>query len=192
MSFFIDHPDDWIGVPEYWPFPTPRGATLDSPEQWANALADDLTVSEHLSSEARGRVVELMVMAAQRGAAAGSRAFVTFEDWTGPAYVVESRTQPRTELGTQSLESLVGYDDPNQLGPAFQEDFVTASGLDGKRGYRYLPYDDKGIIYARADYAFEHADEVIMLSGGEVDLVFFERLKPALADLARTVRWSDS
>ena len=191
MSFFIDHPDDWIGVPEYWPFPTAQGAMLDSAEQWANALADELVVSDDLDAAERARIVELLLMAAQRGAAAGSRVFVAFEDWRGAAYVVESRTESRRQWGAQSLESVVGFDDPTQLGPAFVEDFATASGIEGKRGYRYLPYDDQGVIFARADYAFEQDDEVLTISGGELDLVYFERLKPALSQLAATVRWSE-
>ena len=126
-----------------------------------------------------------------RAVSAGSRVFVTFEDWAGPAYVVESLTRSRSALGAQPLESVVGFDDPTQLGPAFVEDFVSASGIEGKRGYRYLPYDDHGVIFGRADYAFERDDEVLTISGGELDLVYFERLKPALAALASSVRWSD-
>lgn len=192
MSFFIDHPAQWIGVPDFWPFPSSDGVVFDTPEQWSVAVADALTASGDLSVEARARLIELLLMSSQRSIDAQSRTFITFEDWEGSAFVVESVTRPRRHWGDAPIESLAGRDDPAQLGPVFSEDFLTASGLSGVRCFRYLPYDNTGVIFGRADYVFEQEDEVITLTGAEIDLVFFEKVKTLLEGLAATVRWVET
>lgn len=190
MSFLIDHPDQWIGVPEFWPYPTPQGGILATPEEWANAVVDDIDDDE-LSPQARNRILLLLLLAAKRGERAHSRVFVSFEQWDGPAHIVEAVTEPKSVLGTHTLEQFAGAADPAQLGPSFGETFVSESGLIGARAYRYLPLDEQGIIYARADYVFAEGGHVLSIRGVVDDLVAFEKLKPELEALAGSVTWRE-
>jgi|GEM_PF-2479732 len=187
MSFFIDHPDGWIGVPEYWPYPTTYAGTVESPQEWVDALVDELTRLESFSPEVRARVTTVLLLAAQRSMTAGSRMYAAFERWDGPAYLVEARVQPVGALGTGSLAEFAGAEDPQQLGAPFSEPFVTTSGLQGVRCYRYLPAAEHGVICGRLDYAFASEDSVLTITGGELDLVDFERLKIVTESLAATV-----
>ena len=191
MSFYIEHPDEWIGVPEYWPFPTPQGGIMADAGEWADAVVDGISGDDPdaLSPEARARIIALLLLAARRGERAGARVFVAFEGWDGPAYIVEAVTEPKSVLGSRTLEQFAGVDDPDQVGPPFGESFVTESGLIGARSYRYLPLAEEGVIYARADYVFAEGDVVLSIRGMESDLVFFEKLKPELAALAGSVSW---
>lgn len=192
MSFYIHHPAEWIGVPEHWPFTTSSGLVLETPEQWAVAVADEAAQSEELTAETRSRIIQLMVIAAERGSDVGARVFVAFESgWDSSAYIVESVIHRRSQFGGKLLESIAGLDDPAQLGPEFAEEFITESGLVGVRCYRYLSFDDQAVIYGAADYAFEGGDYVLTISGAELDLIDFEKLKLSLANLAATVEWID-
>jgi len=110
VSFFIEHPDEWIGVPERWPFPGMHGIEYSDADEWLTALVDELTLTHKLEPDVRARVWELLAMAAQRGQAAGTRVFVTFEAWDGPAYVVEALAQERSVLGARSLADAAGAD----------------------------------------------------------------------------------
>jgi len=190
MSFSLDHPDAWIGVPDHWPFPWLDGTEFSDPEHWIAALLDDLDHQENQeppTPEVRERVREVLTMAAQRSAKAQTRVFVLFEGWDGPAFFAEALTQREEVLGTRTLEQLAGVDDPTQLGPAYVEQFQTDSGIAGVLCIRYLPFDEHGIVYGRLDYAFHEAGEVLTLSAGELDLVDFERLKVHVALLAASV-----
>ena len=186
MSFRIDHPDGWIGVPEYWPYPTPAGGTVDSPQEWADALADDLNRHHVLAPEVRARVVTVLLLAAQRSLSSETRLFVAFAAWEGPAYLLEMRELPVAVLGMGSLAEFAGANDPEQLGAPFSEPFVTESGLEGVRCYRYLAADH-GVICGRLAYAFATPESILTITGGELDLVDFEVLKVGAAALAATV-----
>lgn len=188
MSFSLDHPEEWIGVPERWPFPGADGTEFSDPEHWIMAFLDELSQNEDAPSpEVRERVREVLTMAAQRSASARTRVFVLFEGWDGPAFVVEALVRPEEVLGTRSLEEFAGVDDPTQLGPAYVEPFRTESGVGGVLCIRYLPFDEHGIVYGRLDYVFHAEGQVLTLSGGELDLVGFERLKTHMAALAASV-----
>lgn len=192
MSFFIEHPDEWIGVPERWPFPGMHGIEYADADEWLTALVDELTLTHKLEPDVRARVWELLAMAAQRGQAAGTRVFVTFEAWDGPAYVVEALAQERSVLGARSLADAAGADDPTQLGAPFTDDFATHDGTVGAVCIRYLPLNEQGVVYGRIDYAFADDDELLIISGGEIDLVDFEKLKPRIQQLAATVSTSSA
>lgn len=187
MSFFIRHPDEWIGVPERWPFPAAHGGEYATVDEWLTALVDELTLLHEFAPEVRARVHELLAMAAQRGQSARSRVFVAFEAWDGPAYVVEAVAYERSRMGAGSLADAAGADDPTQLGAAYSADFTTEDGTVGAVCVRYLPLNDHGVVYGRVDYAFADDDELLILSGGEIDLVDFEKLKPRIERLAATV-----
>lgn len=193
MSFYIDHPDDWIGVPESWPFPLADGGVLESPADWIRVLVDDLGASANLDDDVRERMREILGMAVQRGVTTGHRTFVAFEDWAGAAYIVESLSLPAVELGGRSLEEFAGVSDPDQLGVPFAEEFTTATGLTGVRCYRYLPHPGgvEGMIYGRADYVFRHEDTLLVFRAAEFDMVYFRRLLPILERLASSTRWAE-
>ena len=191
MSVSIIHPSAWIGVPERWPFPTVDRGTFDTPQEWADALVDDLGRTTVLSPEVRARVVTVLLLAAQRSLVSGTRLFVAFSAWDGPAYLLEARELPSAVLGMGSLAAFAGVDDPEQLGVPFSETFVTESGLEGVRCYRYLPAAEHGVICGRLDYAFAAGDSVLTITGGELDLVDFEVLKRGAEALAATVSSAD-
>jgi hypothetical protein len=186
MSLVIRHPDEWIGIPEYWPYPRPDGRELAGPEVWAAELLDEF-IEHGMPEEQRPLVAEVLAMAVQRSIDNRSRLYLLLETWEGPAYLVEAVTHDRRELGMRDLEDFLGREDETQLGAPFAEPFTTASGLEGARCFRYLPYSDHGVIYGRADYGFIDADTLLTLTGMELDLVHFERLKVHLGVLAATV-----
>jgi len=193
MSFFIDHPDEWIGVPERWPFPLTNGGVLSSPADWIRQVVDEIGESEGLDADVREHMTGILGMAVQRGITSGHRTFVAFETWSGPAYIVECESMSAVEQGTRSLEDFAGLDDRDQLGVPFAEEFTTTSGLTGVRCYRYLPYPGgvEGMIYGRADYVFRQADELLVFRSAEFDMVYFRRLLPALERLVASTSWAD-
>lgn len=180
MSVSIIHPSAWIGVPERWPFPTLDRGTFDTPQEWAVALADEESMVEPIEVELRERLISILLMAAQTSVNSGARVYLGFEDgWSGPARVLSAAVRPRADLGGLTLEQVAGFDDPDQLGPPFVEAFDSEAGLAGVRCFRYLPLDDHGVICGRLDYAFEIGDDVLTITGGDPDLVEFEKLKLA-------------
>lgn len=188
MTFTLHHPDDWIGIPDRWPFPGENGTEFADAEHWITALVDVLGQEEDAPAPPiRERVREVLTMAAQRSARSATRVFVLFEGWDGPAFIVEALTQSDEVLGTRSLEEFVGADDPAQLGAPYLEDVETRDGLSGVLCIRYLPFDAHGVVYGRIDYAFQAEGQVLTVSGGELDLVDFERLKVHASALAATV-----
>jgi len=189
MTMTIRHPDGWVGVPDYWPYPLEHGGTLDSPEEWATALADQLAVIEILEPSARARLIEVLLAAARISATTGPRIYLGFvEGWSGPARVLNATVRPRTEFGAMTIEQVAGVDDPAQLGPPFVEDVTTEEGRRGVRCFRYLPVGGDGAICGRLDYAFELGDDVLTITGGDVDLIEFEKLKLAAEAFVTAMR----
>lgn len=187
MSFFVRQPDEWIGVPERWPFETPRGFAGD-PESWIADTAEALV--EPGDVEGKQHVREVLTLAAQRGVRTGLRTFVGFEDYRGAAYIVESGVMDYLpELG-QSLLQYMEFHDPDQVGPQVSEEFTTTSGLVGVRSYRYFRTEPTSeAVYGRLDYAFAEQGSILFMRGAEHNLVAFERLKRYIEPLANSVEW---
>lgn len=189
MSFHIDHPDWWIGVPEHWPFVTSSGTALD-PEAWIADLADTLPEAGDLDGQEHLR--QVLMLAMQRGVRMGVRMFVGFEEYRGPGYVVESGVIEAELPADRTLLDYAGLDDETQKGTPFAEEFTTASGLVGVRCYRYLAQESlPEALMGRVDYLFRVGRSILFLRGAELDLVSFERLKHEIELLAATVSWRE-
>ncbi len=192
MSFYVNHPDEWIGTPEYWPFPQQGGTELLTPEAWVDAVVDEIHDRESLGLEEREHVGGLLQAVTARAAESGLRHFVAFREWQGPAYVVETEVFAVSWLGGRSIEDFLGANDPERLDNGVLEPVTTESGLSGTMCVRYLTYDAvTQSIYGRVDIGFIVEGQVFVFRAIVRDGVEFERLRPALESLVRTLRWED-
>lgn len=192
MSFYIPHPVEWVGVPEYWPFPWQAGQHLATEQEWVAALVSELEAANGLDAEQAEWLRMVALLAAHQAVRSGGRTFFAVETWEGPAYIALCLIESDSVIGGRSLEQYAGYDDPEQIGAPFAESFESDSGLIGVRCFRYVPYEGQlGSISGRVDYAFRAGDSVLRLTGAQLDLVLFERMKPLMELLARSICWRD-
>ena len=191
MSFIIDHPASWIGIPERFPYPGPEGVgPLHDAGQWAAEVVTELVGSARVPQERvdAAREVLLMVESTRREREA-TRSFVAFVSWDGPVYVADAVAEPAEVLGTMTLAQYAGADDPRQLIPAVLGRFVTATGLEGVRCVRELPYDDGAeIVLDQVDYAWLAGEQVLKITAAQLDHDLFESMLPFTDALAQSVR----
>ena len=189
MSFIIDHPTSWIGIPERFPFPRAEGAALQNADEWVDELLDELADDAGLREDQRDAAREVLLMVANtRGERDATRSFIAFASWDGPVYVVDAIAEEAGVLGGMTLAQYAGEDDPDQLVQPDVTPFVTESGLDGVRCVRHQRYEEgTGIVMARVDYAWLSGEQLLRLTGAQLDLVLFERMLPLTDELAATV-----
>lgn len=189
MSFLIDHPASWIGIPERFPYPAP-GGPLQNAEQWATDVLTELVGSTRVPQERvdAAREVLLMVESTRREREA-TRSFVALVSWDGPVYVADAVAEPAEVLGGMNLAEYAGADDPRQLTPAVLSRFVCDTGLEGVRCVRALPYDDGAeIVLDQVDYAWVAGDQVLRITAAQLDHGLFESMLTFTDALARSVR----
>jgi len=194
MSFYINHPSEWIGVPEYWPYPQADGPDLETSHQWVSMLVDELAeLDATFGDPEREHVTSVLTLAAQRSESTGERCYVAFESWSGAAYIVATSTFSSQQLEGRSLAQHLGAEETGNLAETAVEPFDTESGVTGLRYYRYLVYDASiGSLYGRADYGFEKAGAVLTLTAAELDLDYFRKLLPLMEKLAAGVSWNEA
>ena len=184
MSIFVDHPDDWIGVPTF-----DVDDRWQRREGWARELVDAIADGEGVSREQRDRIESVFAMLAksveERGASAS---FLRLGDWDGPLVLADLRVESRRSAGTISVEDYAGAADPDAIDPPVVEPFVTTSGLVGVRCTRYLTPDTSvpGVVATR-DYAWEVGETLAALRTATYDLIEFEKSLPQVDALAKTV-----
>jgi hypothetical protein len=180
----IRHPDEWIGIPEDFPFDRWQSA-----EEWSTELVEVL--AEDVPPPTRGQYerlrAELEHVAQSREDRGASRTYVTIDDWAGPIYVVDLINLPTEITGATSLELLAGANDATAVEPPIIEGFTTDYGVTGARSIRYVNPDDASTLLVRADYIFPTSNGFIRLYTAQFDLVDFERMRPLLEKLAATV-----
>ena len=185
MSIFVEHPKDWIGIPEIG-----VGQRWEQPDRWANDLLDEITAGEAVTAEQRAALLEVLVfIAATQEKRGSSGSFITLIVWSGPIYLVDMILQSRRSAGSISLEDYAGASAPDVAEPPLVEPFATNSGLQGVRCIRYVvPEEQPPGIIACVDYAWEIDDSLLRLYAATYDLVDFERGLPLFDTLAATVR----
>ncbi|TPW71643.1 hypothetical protein [Schumannella sp. 10F1B-5-1] len=204
MAFLIEHPADWIGVPERWPFPRPDGGEIADAAQWAEELVEELDIENDLRRAERVVVRELARAAAELAERRGSRTFIAFHGFDA-GFVAAAEVHSGPEIAAAELAELVVAGSPASVGRDDVAPFTTSSGVVGMRAYRYLPLaaatadtatssaDLAGApadaVIGRADYVLRAGDTALWLTAAEVDLVWFERVKPRLEALAASVTW---
>jgi hypothetical protein len=188
MTFLVNHPDTWIGVPEFWPFPLPAGGEITSSAQWLDMLMAEL----QLEGQMEGHVRSVLTMVADRAVTTGSRHYVTFDGADEAPFIVQSTIYDESYLGIRSLREFAGVDDPEQVAAPWAEDYTSMYGVTGARCVRYLTYDEQlGSIYGRVDYVFQAGGQVKQLTSMQLDLQLFQRLLPSMEELCATVLWSE-
>ena len=184
MSIFVDHPNDWIGVPTFG-----VADRWQRPEDWARELVDALADGENVSRDQRDRIENVFAMLARSVAERGASAsFLRLGNWDGPLVVVDLRVESRLAAGTISVEDYAGAADPDAIDPPVIKPFVTTSGLVGVRCTRYLTPDKSvpGVVATR-DYAWEVDGTLVALRTASYDLIEFERSLAQVEALAETV-----
>jgi hypothetical protein len=183
-TVFIDHPDEWIGIPEDWP--TDR---WENAYQWASELVDVLAdelgpAADDQKASLRDYLVAAANSRRERGA---SRIYASVDGWTSPVYLADMLLLGRESVGDSTAESLAGADDPDALEKPVVVEFRTTSGLLGVKCTRYVDLTDVDGIMACVDYVFAVPDGFVRLYTGQFDLVEFDRSMPRMDALALTV-----
>jgi hypothetical protein len=180
----IRHPEEWIGVPEDFPYDRWQSA-----EDWANDLVAAL--AEDAPAPSRGQYErlrsELQQLAESREERGAARIYLTLDDWAGPVFVVDLVNLPAELTGPTTIEKLAGDGDSTAVETPILEGFTTDFGVTGVRSIRYVNRDDVGGLLVRADYVFPTSNGFIRLYTAQFDLVDFERVRPLLERLAATI-----
>lgn len=182
---YVEHPYQWVGVPETFPY-----EQWDTAEQWGAELAQTLgeDFAEPQSDQLQRLGSYLATVAESRDKTETSRLFVSVDDWGGPAYIAELVIIPRSLAGDATLEQLAGADDPDAVEAPIIEAFVAESGAEGVRSVRYLNPPGLDGLLVRADFVWPTDEGFVRLFTAQFDLVAFERVLPRLTALAATVR----
>jgi hypothetical protein len=175
MTFFINFPTDWAGIP-------PLGAR-DIIEELATGTGTKLRKAKRRTLEEI--FTEQAVEGVRRNA---SRTFLSLASWDGPLTTADAFSTSRAELGTISLEDHVGGNDPGATEQPLVESFPTASGLVGVRSIRFVtPYENLPTIVGIVEYAFEDDDQVLRLVTSQLDLENFRATIELMDGLAGSV-----
>lgn len=186
---FVEHPVPWIGVPENWPY-----NEWQTVGEWADALIDSLRERFTHEEERAAEILRgvLISIAESRESRDVSRVYIGIEDWAGPIVVADLTVVTFGAGDAKSLEHFAGVDDPEAVEPPIVETFVTSTGLQGLESVRYLNLPGLGRLMARLDFVFPTPDGIVQLTTAQFDLVSFERARPQLEALARSISVADS
>jgi hypothetical protein len=183
-SILVDHPDDWIGVPENWP--NERWAT---PYEWASELVDALHEdwgSSPDSADVAFRDV-LVSLANSLDQTVASRLYITSEGWSGPLYLAFMAVLPESQTIGMTAAQVAGSDDVDTIETPIVGEFTTRDGFVGASCTRYFNRDEPDRIVARADFVVQIGDAFVDFFAENSDLLDFERVRPRLRELAATV-----
>lgn len=184
-AILLDHPADWIGVPETWP-----NERWSLPAEWIADLLDEL-VEAHgeewgpLADEQREVLTAFIVGVVDLARAHGARAYLWLDGWEGYVNLAELMLIG-VDLGDLTVREIAG-DPTGAVAAPIVQDFVTASGLEGVVAVRYEHVESFGGVMARADYLWPVEEGVLRLFTSSADLVSFQRVLPHLEQLAATV-----
>jgi hypothetical protein len=180
----IDHPDEWIGIPEHWP-----NARFETAYEWASELIAVLAerfppATDDQAVALRDFLVTVANSRLERGA---SRVYISLDDWAGSVYIADMTLMSADSVGAASVEALAGEGDPTALEEPRVESFATTSGIVGARCIRYIDLPDIDGIMARVDYVFPVPDGFVRLYTAQFDLVEFDGVLERMDALARSV-----
>jgi hypothetical protein len=186
MTFYIDFPVDWAGIP-----PVGEGQRWTTAEAWAQDIIDELAAGTGTRlKKSKRRVLEDIfaehaVESDRRGA---SRTFLSLASWDGPLTSADAYMTSRAALGAISLEDYIGANDTEATEHPLLEPFTTQSGLAGFRCIRFLtPYDSLPTIVGVVEYGFEDNNEVLRLTTSQMDLETFSATIDLMDALAGSV-----
>lgn len=184
-TVLIDHPDEWIGIPENWP--NERWTTA---YEWASELVD--AFAEDFPTESDGQRATLrdvlVSVANSRDALETSRIYISVDEWSGPLFIAEMALIPAERALGFTAAEIAGSEDDRAIEKPLVEEYQTVDGVTGVKCLRYLNPPELGGIMARADYVVAVPSGFVRISTSQYDLVDFERVQPRLDALARTVR----
>lgn len=182
-SILVDHPDDWIGIPEEWP-----NSRWETPYQWASELTDAL--SEDWSLLPDGGTApfrDLMVSIANSlDPTAASRLYVSVDGWAGPIFIAAMAVLPTARTAGSTAAEVAGADDVDTIEAPIVGEFTTTAGVAGASCVRYFLRDEPDRVVARADFVVQLGDRFVDFFHENGDLVDFERALPRLRELAAT------
>jgi hypothetical protein len=187
-EIFIDHPDEWIGIPEDW-----DETRWESAYPWASELVDALAESFGPAEGTERATLRdvLVTVAGSLDTAIASRLYVSVDGWTGPMYVATMAMLPLDLYPGATVEELAGAEDEDVVEKPIVEPYSTDGGLVGVKCVRYTNDDSVGGILAKADYVVHTPDAWVRFATANYDLVAFERVQPRMDRLARTVTVRD-
>lgn len=189
-DILVDHPDNWIGVPEDWP--NSRWAT---PEAWANDLTNALSAGWGTPPRGKGSFLRpgqsgaafrnvMTVIAKSLDRSVASRLYVSVDGWAGPIFIAAMAVMPAGEGMT--AEEVASSADVDSVEKPVLGEFTTADGVVGTSCVRYLRQTNPTRVVGRADFIVKLGDKFVDFSHVNEDLADFEVALPRLRELAQT------
>jgi hypothetical protein len=190
VSFSIDYPNDWIGIPEFG-----EGEVFATPQDWATALAAEIAPDLRPRPRRRQRAALTDVLALYGASVAeigAGRGYIWLDTLETAPFLVGSRTIARADVGDAPITDIAGAGGEADYVPPIVTDVVTDSGLRGISVERHAPLDDAAVHVGHliGTYVFEVEEGFIMFGTSTTDFAGYDRFRPHFAEFARTVRWS--
>jgi hypothetical protein len=180
----VDHPDEWIGIPEKWP-----ASRWETPYEWASGLVDALREDWGVPPDGADITFRdvIVALANSLDRRVASRLYVSVDGWSGPIYVAGMAVLPPARGDGMTAAELAGATDDETIDKPIVGEFTTNGGVVGASCVRYFLRDDPGRVVARADFVVKVGDSFVDFFHEDADLVDFERALPRLRELAATV-----
>jgi hypothetical protein len=180
----VDHPDEWIGIPEQFP-----NSRWDTAYEWASDLVGALA-SDWGAALDDGEVVlrDLLVsLANSLDRTIASRLYVSLGRWSGPVVIAALALAPASDFPGMSAAQVAGSEDVDVIQQPIVDEFVTNSGVTGATCVRYFRRDDPDRIVARADFVVPVGDGFATVFHEDADLPDFQAALPLVQALAKTI-----
>ena len=183
-SIVVDHPDDWIGIPENWP-----NEGWATPYEWASKFVDALYEDWGIPADGADIAFRdvLVSLANSLDKTIASRMYITTEGWSGPLDIAFMAVLPESQTVGYTAAELAGADDVNTVDLPRVGEFTTNQGLVGASCIRYFDRQDPDRIVGRMDYVVQVGDRFVDFFVEDSDLIDFGRIQPRLQELAATV-----
>ena len=187
-AILVDHPDEWIGIPENW-----AGTRWETGYEWASELVDALRedFGPPVENERATLRDVLVTVSNSLDKQTASRLYISVDGWAGPLYIATMAMLSRDSLPGLTTEQVAGSDDPDVVEKPIVSEFVTVDGLTGVKCVRYANDREAGGILAKVDYVVPVPGSFIRFSTALYDLVDFEAVQPRLERLAKSVTVAD-
>jgi hypothetical protein len=183
-SIVVDHPDDWIGVPENWP--NERWAT---PYEWASGFVEALHEDWGIPADGADIAFRdvLVSLANSLDKTIASRMYLATEGWSGPLYVAFMAVLPEGRTVGMTAAEVAGTYDVDTIETPQSGEFTTNDGLVGASCIRYFNRDEPDRIVGRMDYVVQVGERFVDFFVEDSDLIDFGRIQTRLQELAATV-----
>lgn len=188
MSFYIEYPDDWIGVPAFGP-----GETFATPEAWAAALVAEIAPTMRPKPRRAQRAALAQVLAFVAGNVeriGADSGYVWLDPVDSSPFLVGAKVLSRLDVGDATPAQLAGAAEDSDFVPPIERELVTGPGVRGHYVERHAPLDDEAVHVGNLSgtYVLEADGELLLLGTATTDFAAYERFRPHFEEFAGSVR----